>query len=89
MLYSRIEKGMLCSIGQWQIPEGYNTVEHLCYQVIHQGSNQPFIVVDLPNTKYAKSDFNVMFYGWKTYIGQAVKRNTGCRPHPSGTHIAF
>jgi diguanylate cyclase (GGDEF)-like protein/PAS domain S-box-containing protein len=81
-LYSRIEKGMLCSAGKWQIPEGYNSVDtpdsSICYEVIQQGSNEPFVVSDLPSTTYAQTDFNVMFYGWKTYIGQAVRCKDIC-----------
>lgn len=76
-IYSRVEKGMLCLVGQWQIPAGYKTVDHLeghiCYDVIQQGGNEPFVVIKLPTTTYAQTDHNVMSYGLKTYIGQAVK----------------
>jgi PAS domain S-box-containing protein len=76
-IYSRVEKGMLCLVGQWQIPAGYKTVDylegHICYDVIQQGSNEPFVVIKLPTTTYAQTDNNVMSYGLKTYIGQAVK----------------
>ncbi len=77
MIYSRLDKEMLCLVGQWQIPEGYKVVDHpdshICYQVIQQGSKNPLVIVDLSTTTYAQTDFNVMSYGWKTYIAQAVK----------------
>lgn len=76
-LYNRIEKGMLCLVGQWQIPTEYNALDnpdgHICYDVIQQGGNNAFVISDLPSTEYAQTDLNVMSYGWKTYIGQSVK----------------
>ena len=76
--YNRLDAGMLYSIGQWQIPPGYNLVDkpngHICYDVIQRGSEDLFVVSDLPNTTYATTDPNVLPYKLKTYIGQAVKR---------------
>lgn len=76
-LYSRIEKGMLCLVGKWQFSTTYNVRDNLdgriCYDVIQQGSNNAFVVKDLASTTYAQTDLNVISYGWKTYIGQAVK----------------
>ncbi len=76
-LYNRLDEGMLCSWGQWHSPPGYNPQDkpegHICYDVIKQGSEQPFIVRHLAETLYAKSDPNVVPYQLQTYVGQAVK----------------
>jgi PAS domain S-box-containing protein len=76
-LYNRLDHGMLCSWGQWQTPPGYNPQDHpeghICYDVIKQGSEQPFIVRNLPETSYARSDPNVASFHLQTYVGQAVK----------------
>ena len=76
-LFNRLEGGMLCSIGTWKAPSGYVPKDkpdgHICYDVIKQEKDAPFIVRNLPDTKYAHTDPNVMKYGLKTYIGFPVK----------------
>lgn len=76
-LYNRLEEGMLSSVGQWNVPAGYNPVDkpdgHICYDVIKRGTEAPFIVTNLPETPYAKTDPNVSKYNLRTYIGLAVK----------------
>ena len=81
-LYNRLDQEMLCSVGQWHTPVGYNSVDnpngHICYDVIQQGGDEIFIVSDLPGTIYAQTDPNVMLYELKTYVGQAVKCKNIC-----------
>lgn len=76
-LFNCIDGEMLCSIGQWQSPPGYNPVDkpegHICFDVIKQNNNEPFVVRDLQHTSYAKSDPNVAPYNLQTYIGIPVK----------------
>lgn len=76
-LYNRIDKGMLCTIGQWWTPENYNPMDqpegHICWDVIQGGGNQLFVVRDLLNTPYAQTDPNVRSHQLQTYLGQAVK----------------
>jgi len=77
-LYNCIDKeGMLCSVSQWQAPEGYNPKDkpegHICYNVIEEGDGEAFIVRDLQNTKYAETDPNVKRYNLETYIGYPIK----------------
>ena len=76
-LYNRLDEGMLCSWGQWHTPPGYNPKDspegHICYDVITLGKEQPFIVRNLPETTYFRSDPNVAPYQLKTYVGQAVR----------------
>ena len=77
-LYNCIDKkGVLCSISQWQAPEGYDTKAppegHICYDVMREGGGEAFIVRDLQNTKYAETDPNVKRYKLETYIGYPIK----------------
>ncbi|NQT32288.1 MAG: PAS domain S-box protein [Candidatus Omnitrophica bacterium] len=76
-LYNRIDGDMLCSIGKWQTPPDFKTLDnaegHICYDVIKHGSKgAPYIVKNLEKTPYSKKDPNVAKYGLKTYIGYPV-----------------
>ena len=76
-LYNRLEGNMLYSCGQWNVPEGYNTVDegrgHICYDVIEKDSDDVIVISNLQNTSYADSDPNVKLYSLSTYIGRAVR----------------
>ncbi|HEY9779693.1 MAG TPA: PAS domain S-box protein, partial [Leptolyngbyaceae cyanobacterium] len=76
-LYNRLDEGILSSVGQWQTPIGYNSVGkpegRICYDVIEQASDEILVVHDLPNTKYAQTDPNVIVYNLQTYIGKAIR----------------
>jgi two-component system, cell cycle sensor histidine kinase and response regulator CckA len=76
-LYNRIDDGLLCSLGQWQAPAGFQATDnpegHICYDVIRQADDQPVVIRNLPATSYARTDRNVAAYGLQTYIGVAVK----------------
>ncbi len=76
-LYNRLEQEMLISKGQWKSPPDYNPVDkpdgHICYDVIRRGSDDIFVVRNLPETSYAHTDPNVMAYELRTYVGCAVK----------------
>ena len=80
-LYNRIEGGTICSIGQWQAPPGYVPKDkaegHICFDVVNQAKDEILIVRNLMESKYAKSDANVMRYKLKTYMGKAVKTRRG------------
>ena len=75
-LYNRLEGGLLCSLGQWNPPPDFSPKDkaegHICYDVIRKGSEDLFIVKNLPETPYFKSDPNVARYQLKTYVGKAV-----------------
>jgi PAS domain S-box-containing protein len=76
-LYNRLEDEMLCSWGQWNVPPDYNSVAapdgHICYDVIKGGSDEVFVIRNLPETGYARTDPNVTRYNLQTYVGIAVK----------------
>jgi PAS domain S-box-containing protein len=78
-LYNCLQGGMLCSLGQWNTPPGYQSVDHpeghLCNDVIKSTGETTVIIRDLQNTSYALTDPNVRLYRLKTYIGKAVKFN--------------
>ncbi len=76
-LYNRLDEGLLCALGQWQSPPGFQPQDqpegHICYDVIRQGSDKDvFLVRDLQNTTYATRDPNVRPYALQTYMGKAV-----------------
>jgi PAS domain S-box-containing protein len=75
-LYNRLESGMLCSLGKWNTPPDFCSIDqpdgHICYDIIKKGSNQVFVINDLPSTVYAQTDPNVSAYSLVTYMGKAV-----------------
>jgi PAS domain S-box-containing protein len=76
-LYNRLDQGMLCSVGRWNIPPDYNPVDkpngHICYDMIRQGADEITVLNNLRNTSYAKTDPNVARYELQTYVGKVVK----------------
>lgn len=75
--YNRFNSGLICSIGQWNAPSDYNFVDkaegRICFDVIQQLKDEVLVVGNLPRTKYAQSDPNIMRYKLQTYMGKAVK----------------
>lgn len=78
-LYNCLQDNMLCSLGQWNTPPGYKSIDnpdgHLCNDVIKSSGNNTIVIRELQQTPYAQTDPNVSLYGLKTYIGKAVKFN--------------
>jgi len=76
-LYNRLEKDMLYTKGQWNLPGDYNPIDkaegHICYDLIRNSTSNIRVIRDLANTKYAETDPNVKQYNLKTYIGMPVK----------------
>lgn len=76
-LYNRLQGGLLCSLGQWKTPAGYQSQDapegHICYDVIQRGKGTPLVIRHLQTSPYAASDPNVRQYGLNTYIGVAVR----------------
>ena len=75
-LYNRLDSDMLCSVGQWHTPCDYVPEDspegHICYDVIKRGISEPFIVRNLGETSYSRTDPNVELYDLQTYIGHPV-----------------
>ncbi len=76
-LYNRLDRGLLYSWGQWNVPPDYNPVDkpdgHICYDVIKKAGEKVLVVSNLPETHYAQTDPNVIPYKLQTYVGRAVK----------------
>jgi signal transduction histidine kinase len=76
-LYSKEENSLLCTKGAWNIPEDFkledNKEGRICYDVISNNKDEPFVITGLDKTLYAKTDPNVTKYKFKVYIGCAVK----------------
>jgi len=81
-LYNRFDKGMLCSIGQWNTPDDYinsdNAEGHICYDVLRTCADDIVVINDLQNTKYASTDPNVKKFELNTYLGMGVKFGNIC-----------
>jgi PAS domain S-box-containing protein len=75
-VYNRLHQGLLWSVGQWHIPQDFNSVgepkNYICNEVIERGSDQVFVLHDLQNTPYAHSNPYIVPYNLDTYVGQAV-----------------
>lgn len=80
-LYNRLDEGLLCSLGQWNTPDDYDPVDkpegHICFDVILRGDGV-FVVNNLQESDYARTDPNVSRYGLKTYAGCAVRLGDSC-----------
>lgn len=89
VLYNRLEDGKLCAIGQWNVPEDFVAVSdakgHICSDVIANSSDDIYLVRNLPETEYAKTDPAVLRYNLKTYVGHVVK----CRGQAVGSLCAL
>lgn len=76
-LYNRLYQGLLWSLGQWNTPSDFKSVDeptnHICNVVIQQGSEQVFVAQDLQNTSYAQSNSYIVPHQLQTYVGQAVR----------------
>ncbi|HEX9742552.1 MAG TPA: PAS domain S-box protein [Nitrospiraceae bacterium] len=76
-LYNYLDGPLLRSIGKWNAPPGFNPVDpavgHICHDVIREGGDCPRTVHNLPETRYARTDPNVLPYKLQTYFGMAVK----------------
>ena len=78
-LYNCLQNDMLCSLGQWNTPPGYKSMDnpkgHLCSDVIKSTGETTIVIRNLQTSHYLQTDPNVGLYQLKTYIGKAVKFN--------------
>lgn len=81
-LYNRLQDEKLCSVGQWNTPSDFISVDspdgHVCYDLIRSGENKVKLIRDLPHTVYSKTDPNVLRYHLKTYLGSTVSFGGVC-----------
>jgi len=76
-LYNRLDHGLLCSVGSWNLPDDFNKADypqgHICFDLIQQSVEGAFVVRNLQESTYAQTDPNVSKYGLKTYLGYPVR----------------
>ncbi len=79
--YIKLEQGRLRARGEWNVPRDYTLGEDpegsMCFDVIHRGRDDLYVVRNLPETDYVKTELNIVKFGLKTYMGQAVKFGDG------------
>ncbi len=79
--YSRMEGGLLCTLGKWKTPDGYRDIDkpqgHICYDLISGSGEDLVYIPDLSASRYIETDPVVKRYGYKTYIGCKVKGPSG------------
>ncbi|MFQ5991919.1 MAG: PAS domain S-box protein [Nitrospiraceae bacterium] len=75
-LYSRLDSETLCSVGQWNTPGDFLSIDraegHICTDLIRQAGEGPLVIRNLQQSSYAQSDPNVTRHGLQTYFGKAV-----------------
>lgn len=78
-MYNRREDDLLRTIGQWRLPPDYLPLGEaeglICNDVMKGNSDNLFVLRNLQETSYAKSDRNALKYKFQTYLGMAVKKN--------------
>jgi two-component system, cell cycle sensor histidine kinase and response regulator CckA len=76
-IYNRLEDGKIYSRGKWNTHQDYKPSEkiedNICYNVIKNNSNKFLLVSNLQQSRYARTDSNIINYKLQTYIGKAVK----------------
>lgn len=84
-LYNRLNEGLLCSFGKWNTaPDHIPVVKpegRICHDVIRQVNNDILFIENLPESKYAATDPNVLQYNLKSYLGHKVR----CNREPVGS----
>ena len=62
-LYNRLQGGMLCSVGQWHTPPGYQSIDqpegHTLNDIIKSSGESTVVIRDMQETSYAQTDPNV------------------------------
>lgn len=76
-IYNRLEDGNIYSRGKWNTHPDYKPAkkieENICYNLIKNNSNKFLVVSNLQQSRYARTDLNVINYKLQTYVGKAVK----------------
>ena len=76
-LYSRLEDGILNSIGQWQTPPKFKTrfttPGHICYDLIAENKKEIVFMNNLSRTSYVSTDPLIKSLAIQTYLGRVIK----------------
>jgi len=76
-IYNRLEDGIISTRGNWNTHKDYrpakNVEDNICYNTIKNNSDKFLLVSNLQQSRYARTDSNVINYKLQTYVGKAVK----------------
>ncbi|MEA3434945.1 MAG: PAS domain S-box protein [Thermodesulfobacteriota bacterium] len=76
-IYNRLEDGIIYTRGKWNTHQDYKSAEkvedNICYNLIKSNSDKFLVVSDLQQSRYARTDSNIINYKLQTYVGKAVK----------------
>ncbi len=76
-IYNRLEDGIIYSRGKWNTHQDYKPAEkvedNIGYNLIKNNSGKFLVVSNLQQSRYAKTDSNIINYKLQTYVGKAVK----------------
>ncbi len=79
VFYNKLDGEVLRTEAGWNIPEGFAKESpkegHICVDVIAADLNEPYVVKDLDESKYAELDPAIARYGLKTYLAYVVREN--------------
>ncbi len=79
---NRLEKGKLVSIGQWNVPSDYKTVNlpngQICFDIVCNSGDDVISITNLQNTRYAKINSNFAIPKFKTFLGKAIRHKGIC-----------
>ena len=73
-VYNKVDgkTGMLVTCAEYGLPPDYNTKTppegRLCYETVINGNKKAVVIEDLQSTPFAKSDPNIMKYGYRSYL---------------------
>ncbi len=76
-LYSRLDEGILDSVGQWQTPPGFKTHKavpgHICYDLIIENKKDEVLINNLSHTSYVESDPFIKSLALQTFLGSIIR----------------
>jgi len=76
-IYNRLEDGIIYSRGKWNTHQDYKPAEkvedNICYNIIKNNGDKFMVVSNLQQSRYARTDSNIINYKLQTYVGKAVK----------------
>lgn len=80
-MYNRLEGGMLSAWAHWRTPLDFSPVcdpeGHVSTHVIRSNPPDTVLIRDLHLSPFAETDPTLIRYGWRTYVGQAVRGAEG------------
>jgi signal transduction histidine kinase/DNA-binding response OmpR family regulator len=77
VMYNRLREGMIYTAAHWNKPDDFDltgaAAGTICDDVISRGGDEPVVITDIRQTKYAQAGSMLETFGVETYVGQAVR----------------